>query len=99
MRLTRRRAAAAHSRGGARRAADASGALRLPAQAWRAGRHPAVAGTAGEGSVVSSTPNSPQIVDVRLLNWVEFWKAVREAKARCRLGVDSGPRHRVGVQG
>lgn len=45
MRPTRRRAAAAHSRGGARRAADASRAPRRPARARRpARRHPAAAG-------------------------------------------------------
>lgn len=89
MQLTRRREAAAHSRGGAQRAADASGALRLPARARRAGRHPAVRGTAGEGSVVSSTPDSLQIVDARLLSWEEVWKARGQDQEQVGCGLRS----------
>lgn len=97
MQPTRRRAAAAHSRGGARRAADARGVLRPLARAQRAGRHPAVGGTAGEGSVISSTPDSSQIVGATLGSWERFGKQAERPRPGS-LGVDSGPRHRVSVQ-
>ena len=76
VRQTRRRAAAAHSRGGARRAADASGAPRRSARAvGPARRHPAVADRP-QGQQVRPPRRAPSGTVTKLL-------AEREPRASC----------------